>query len=105
MKEDEHIIRSGPLKGKRIEFASTAGIERFEAIAEEFMLQIFEFEAGEYLITDESSLHDFTGVDEMALADIQEKIARVYDIDVSDLKSARLLEIFVRIHERASKSE
>lgn len=105
MNEDEHIIQSGPLKGKKIEFASTSGIELFERIAEEFMYRIFEFEASDYLITDESSLYDFTGVDEMELADIHEKITEVYGIDVSDLKSGRLLEIFVRIHERESKSE
>ena len=76
MNNDEHIIKSGPLKGKKIELASTSGIELFAEIAEEFMLRIFELESGEYLITNESSLHDFTGVDEMELADIHEKIAR-----------------------------
>lgn len=105
MNEDQHIIKSGPLKGKKIEFASTSGIELFGRIAEEFIRRIFEFEAGDYLITDESSLYDFTGVDEMELADIHEKIAKVYGIDVSDLKSGRLLEIFVRIHERESEPE
>ncbi len=105
MKEDEHVIKSGPFKGKKVQLASTSGIELFKAIAEEFMLRIFEFEPGQYLITDESSLHDFTGVDEMELVDIEGKIAEVYGIDVSDLKTGRLVEIFVRIHERESESE
>ena len=105
MIEDDHIIKNGPLKGKRIELASTSHIELFEAIAEEFMLRIFEFESDEYLITDESSLHDFKGVEEMELADIQKKITLIYGIDVSNLKSGRLLDIFVRIHERNSESE
>lgn len=105
MNEDEHIIKSGPLKGKRIEFASTSGIELFRSIAADFMLRILRFEAGEYLITDESSIHDFTGVEDMELADIKTKIAQIYDIDMSDLESGRLLEIFVRIHERASESK
>ena len=102
MNEDETIIQSGPFKGKKIELASTAGIELFEDIAEEFMFRIFGFEAGDYLITDESRLRDFTGVDDMELADIQRRIRSVYGPDVSDVESGNLLEIFVRIHERQS---
>ena len=105
MNEDETIIQSGPFKGKKIKLASMAGIKLFEEIAEEFMFRIFGFEAGEYLITDESSLRDFTGVDDMELADIQRRIRRVYGLDVSDLASGNLLEIFVRIHERQSGAE
>lgn len=102
MNEDEYIVPSGPFKGKKIELASTAGIDMFEEVAEDFMLQIFGFEAGDYLITDESSLHDFDGIDDMELADIHEKIRSVYALDVSDLESGKLLEIFIRIHERQS---
>ena len=67
MSEDEYIVPSGPLKGKRIELASTAGIDLFKEIAEGFMFKIFGFEAGDYLITDESSLRHFTGVDDLEL--------------------------------------
>ena len=105
MSEDEYIVPSGPLKGKRIELASTVGIEMFNEIAEDFMFKIFGFEAGDYLITDESSLHDFTGVDDMELADIHEKIRDVNALDVSDLNSGNLLEIFVRIHEQQEETE
>ena len=55
---------------------------------------------GDYLITDESSLFDFTGVDEMEQKDIQQKIREVYNVDVSDLISGNLLEIFARLHYR-----
>lgn len=103
MSDDDRIIRSGPFKGKKIEMASTAGIDLFEAIAEEFMSRIFGFEPGEYLITDESSLTDFIGVADMELADIQQKIRDVYELDVSGLATANLLEIFVRIDERQSR--
>ena len=105
MSEEEYIVPSGPLKGKKIEMASTAGIDMFEEIAEEFMLQIFGFEQGDYLITDESSLRDFVGVDDMKLADLHRKIEGVFGLDVSDLKSGNLLEIFVRVHERQSEAE
>jgi MinD-like ATPase involved in chromosome partitioning or flagellar assembly len=104
MNEDSKIISSGPFKGKRIEFAPTTGIDRFFGISKEFMKKIFDFEPGEYLITDESSLHDFTGLDEMELPDIQKRIQDLYDIDVSDMGSGNLLKIFEIIY-RKRRSE
>ncbi len=98
--EDNRIIPGGPFKGKKIKFAPTAGVDMFLDISEEFMKKIFDFQPGEYLITDESSLHDFTGLDEMELTDIQRKIQGGFDIDVSDIESGNLLEIFMRIHRR-----
>jgi hypothetical protein len=68
-------------------------------IAEDFMLNILGFEAGEYLITDLSSLHDFVGVDDMECADILARIRDVYRLDVADLPSGNLLEIFERLDE------
>ena len=59
------VIRNGPVKGKRVELASTTGIESLDNIAEDFMLNVLGFEAGEYLITDLSSLHDFVAVEDM----------------------------------------
>ncbi|MGH8066040.1 MAG: hypothetical protein ACRERE_12580 [Candidatus Entotheonellia bacterium] len=101
MNEDDNTIPSGPFKGKKIEFAPTTGIDMFWEIAEDFMRQIFAFEPGEYLITDESSLFDFTGLDELEINDLHEKIQEVFDLDVSDIPSGILLEIFMRIHRRA----
>ena len=98
MKEKDRVITSGPFKGKKIRFAPTSGVNMFMGISEEFMRKIFDFEPGEYLITDESSLYDFTGLDEMELTDIQKKIQDLYDLDVSDIASLNLLEIFMRIH-------
>ena len=100
MNEDSRIISSGPFKGKKIEFAPTTGIDRFLDISEKFMKKIFDFESREYLISDESSLHDFTGLDEMELYDIQKRIQDVYDIDVFDIESGNLIEIFTRIHHK-----
>lgn len=97
MNEEEHVIQSGPFKGKKISFASTTGIDKYSEISEDFMKKIFDLEPGDYLITDESSLYDFTGLDDMELTDIQDKIKKVYDLDVSDIKSGNLLEIFVKI--------
>ena len=100
MKKADTTIRSGPFKGKRIKFAPTTGIDMFQEVAEDFMRRVFDFEPGSYLISDESSLFDFTGVEEMERKDIQQKIREVYDVDVSDLASGNLLEIFARLHYR-----
>jgi hypothetical protein len=94
------VFRRGPFKGKRVELAATTGIERFDEVAEEFMLNIFGFDAGEYLITDLSSLHDFVGVDEMEFVDILSRIRDVYGLDLADLPSGNLIEIFKRLDER-----
>jgi hypothetical protein len=98
MNNDSRVISNGPFKGKRIEFAQTTGVDRFHKISEEFMNKIFGLEPREYLISDESSLYDFTSLEEMELSDIHKKIHEVYYIDVSDIKSTNLLEIFRRIH-------
>jgi hypothetical protein len=105
MSDDSRIISIGPFKGKKVEFAPTTGIDKFFGISKEFMKNIFDLDAGEYLISDESSLHDFTGLDEMELSDIHIKVQDVYGIDVSGIESGNLLEIFTRIyHKRCSAS-
>jgi hypothetical protein len=100
MNNDSRIISSGPFKGKKIEFAPTTGVDMFLKISDEFMKKIFGFAPGEYLISDESSLHDFTGLNELDLTDIQKKIRDVYDLDISDIESVNLLDIFKRIHNK-----
>lgn len=91
------ILRRGPFKGKRVELASTTGIEKLEDIADDFMRDIFGFEPGEYLITDLSTLHDFAGVDDMEFADILARIRDVYRLDVADLPTGSLVEIFRKL--------
>jgi hypothetical protein len=93
---DEHIIKSGRFKGKRIEIAPSDGIERFREIANEFMLRIFDFEPGDYLLTDESNLRDFTGTS--GLDAVRERVRASYDLDARDLESGNLLEILRRIN-------
>ena len=105
MNDKEHIIPSGRFKGKKIEMAPAGGIELFREIAEDFMLRIFGYEPGDYLITDESSLRDFVGVNDLSLVDIHREIKSLYGIDVAGLKSGNLLEIFVKIHEPRSGQE
>ena len=100
MNDDSRIISSGPFKGKKIEFAPTTGVDMFLKISDEFKKKIFDFEPGEYLISDESSLHDFTGLNDWDFADIQKKIRDVYGLDISDIESGNLLEIFKKIHNK-----
>ena len=98
MSEPERIIPSGPFKGKKIVLAPTDGVNAFGDVAEEFMGAIFEMEPGSYLITDESSLHDFEDVEEMDWQAIHAKIRSVFDVDVRGVPAGNLLEIFARIH-------
>jgi len=94
------VLRKGPFKGKRVEFAPTIGIQRLENIAGDFMRDIFGFEPGEYLITDLSSLHDFVGVDDMEIGDMLARIREVYRLDIADLPNGNLIEIFRRLKEQ-----
>jgi hypothetical protein len=100
MTDDAFTVRKGPFKGKRVELASTTGVRTFEEIAEDFMLTLFGFDSGQYLITDLSSLHDFVGVDDMEIGDMLVRIRDAYALDVADLPNGNLLEIFRRLHEQ-----
>lgn len=96
------MIRRGPFKGKKIEFASTSGVDEMREISEEFMERIFDFSPGDYLITDESSLRDFVDVFEPDFEVIYGRIHSEYGFDVSHIASGNLLEIFEEIRRRRS---
>ena len=100
MNNEEHIIPSGPLKGKKIEFSPVTGVEMFIDIAEDFMRRIFDLNPGEYLISDESSLSDFTAFDENHGVAVKSRVEREFDIIIDDMNSDRLLDIFMAIHKR-----
>jgi hypothetical protein len=88
-----------PFQGKKIEVAPATGIDAFRAVADDFMGKIFEFEPGEYLITDESMLRDFAGCNDLEFPDIQAKVRRIYGA-VMENKNDFLVNIFRRIAER-----
>jgi hypothetical protein len=102
MKKQETVISRRPFKGKKIEFASTLGMDAFRDISEDFMKKVFGLDVGDYLITDESRLRDFVGIDETDLVDSHGKIRREYGLDVSQVLSGNLLAIFKRIHRKKS---
>lgn len=102
MDDDDKIIPRGPFKGKRIEMASSDGVAMYQTLAEDFMRKILGYEPGDYMITDESSLHDFEPFDDSEVRKLQENVLAEYGVDVSDLESGNLLEIFRRIRRQQS---
>jgi len=90
-------IKRGPFKGKKIEFAPTDRIERTREIANEFMFEIFDFNAGEYLLTDEASINDFTEIGSSDTAPIWSKIEIHYGITIEQVASNILVDIFDEI--------
>ena len=90
----------GPLKGKTVTYASTDRIEEFRRVADDFMLEIFDFLPGEYLITDESTLRDFTEFGSSETSPIWSRITKRYTIGRADVPSERFVEIFAEIQAR-----
>ena len=84
----------------QFEYAPTDGIEKYRAIADDFMRQIFEYEPENYMITDESMLLDFRDFGEdRAMPQARAKIQKIYG-DVVEKDTDYLIEIFRRIAER-----
>ncbi len=97
--------RDDPFKDKKFEFASTAGVDMFQTIAEDFMKRIFGFAPGDYLITDESNLFDFenqplfkdkTGY--LSESELKRRVKAEFGLTVTDFESGNLLGLFRRIH-------
>jgi hypothetical protein len=88
---------NGPL-----EFASQEKVSTNTALSDDFIQRILGLEWA--WISDESSLWDFHTEQTNDL--LYAKIREVYDVDVSDIESARLWAIFERIEEsRASRQK
>jgi hypothetical protein len=84
---------------RHFEQAPTTGIEKYRAVADDFMRQIFEMEPEEYLITDESILTDFADFgDESAMPEIRAKVHSMYG-DIVQKNTDYLITIFRRIAE------
>ncbi len=56
-------IWKDPFAGKEIELASTSRLEDVPDVVDESMFEIFDFDAGECLLTDEALLRDFAEFD------------------------------------------
>ena len=66
------------------------------------MMEVFDFLPGEYLITDESSLRDFTDFASSDTSSIWCRIAKIYRIEKTDVPSERLADIFAEIEKRGN---
>jgi len=100
MNDDDSVISRGRFKGKKVTYASTDRIEELRQIADEFMEEIFELLPGEYLITDESDIRDFTEFGSSDTSEIWKRIIDVYGIEQSDAGSGRFVNIFAEIARR-----
>jgi hypothetical protein len=89
--EGQELTRPG--KTRPIVFASQEEVSKDEALSQDFIQRILGMEWA--WLSDESSLWDFHSEQTNDL--FYEKISDIYGVDVSDIQSARLWEIFERI--------
>src|SRR5258706_12464056 len=94
------IVPPGTFAGKKITFASTEQVDASYDIASEFMSNIFDLDPGDYLISDESSILDFTPFDESDTTDIWSRIESAYGINRADVGSELLVNVFESITQR-----
>ena len=87
----------GRFKGKKITFASTERIEEFAQLAQDFMERVFDLEPGEYLISDESDVLDFTEMGSSDTSEIWKRIEKIYGIARADVGPGRLVDILTHI--------
>ncbi|MGH9521337.1 MAG: hypothetical protein ACRD3E_02260 [Terriglobales bacterium] len=83
-----------------VQFASSERVNAHSELAEDFIRRVLELDWA--WISDESSLWDFQA--DETNDTLVAKIRDVYDVDVSDIGSARLYEIFDRIAAQRSAS-
>ena len=100
MSNDDKWVTGGRFRGKKITFASTERIEEFRQLASEFMGQVFDFLPGDYVISDESDVLDFTEMGSSDASEIWKRITEVYGVSMADVGSGRLLNIFTEITRR-----
>jgi hypothetical protein len=84
-----------PRPGTRvpIQFASRERIDAHEVLAEDFIRRVLQLDRA--LITDESSLWDFTT--DTSIREFQDRISLIYSAAVHDIESGNIAEILDRI--------
>ena len=90
----------GPFSGKKIELAPLERIEDLRTVADEFMSAIFDFLPGDYLITDESTLSDFTEMGSGDTSSIWAQITEQFGVERAHVRSEKLVDIFTEIRAR-----
>ncbi|MCC6210276.1 MAG: hypothetical protein IT513_04460 [Burkholderiales bacterium] len=93
-------IGRGAFKGKKVTYAAADRVEDFRDIAGNFMTGVFDYLPGDYLITDESGLRDFTDFASSDTSPIWRRITELYSITKADVPSETLMDIFAEIQRR-----
>jgi hypothetical protein len=93
-------VPAGTFAGKKITIADTEGVDAHAEIASEFIRTIFDFEPGDYVISDESDILDFMSFDESDTSDVWRRIERAYGLTQVEVGSGRLVQIFRAISGR-----
>ncbi len=83
-----------------VTLAATDEVEAHQDIATQFMSAIFDLDPGDYLITDEASVLDFTSADDSDTSEIWSRIEKTYGIGKTDVGSGLLVRIFATISQR-----
>jgi hypothetical protein len=91
------ILPPDTFEGKTVTIADTDVVDTYPQIVAAFMSQIFELDPGDYLITDEADILDFTPFDEPDTTEIWARIESAYGIAQSDVGSGLLIRIFEEI--------
>jgi hypothetical protein len=94
--EGQRLPRPGT--GLPLEFASRERISRYDDIAADFFRRVLEKDYRECWISDQSSLWDLHA--EESNKHLRERIWALYRVDISDIESGNLVEIFERIETR-----
>ena len=100
VEERRAIDGSLPRPGKRVPilFAPTQRVDKYPDIAERFLREVIGFASGgPAFISDRSSLSDFSTGDRAH--EYTERIRQVFGVDVADIESGNLADIFETIHE------
>lgn len=80
-----------------IQFAPADDIDKYSSIARDFFQKILSMNFDECFVSDLSSLWDFPKTSDEEL--VFELIKQTYNVDVSDIKTGNLTQIFKRLHE------
>jgi hypothetical protein len=85
-----------------IQFAPTNEIAKYTTIARDFFEKILEMDFDTCFISDRSSLWDFPTTEDEAR--VFELIEHIYKVDVSDIRTGNLAQIFKRLHDHSQTS-
>jgi hypothetical protein len=85
------------LGSKLISFASSDEMRHFSSTAASFMQEVFELEPSDYVISDESTLRDFTFLGMSDTTPAWVRIEELYGLSRLEVRSEHLFHIFAAI--------